>query len=103
MSVQELSKVISIRVPAIYFRRLGFLAYHSGELPSETARGILMNYLNAGCLLCGGPLHEIEFAQGLGICVNPPCAEEAPFDNVMPLEDYTQYAGKSKLPGFSER
>ena len=60
MSALEITKVISVRMPGIYFRRLGFLAYHQGKLPSEAARGILKWYLDMGCLTCGGPVTDID-------------------------------------------
>lgn len=55
MSTNNVTKVVSVRIPAIYFGRLGFLAYQTGKLPSEVAREIIVRYLDSGCALCGGP------------------------------------------------
>ena len=55
MSTNNVTKVVSVRIPAIYFGRLGFLAYQTGKLPSEVAREIIVRYLDLGCALCGGP------------------------------------------------
>ena len=100
MSAQELSKVISIRVPAIYFRRLGFLAYHQGKLPSEAAREILKGYLDMGCLNCGGPVIDIDDEMPMAQCVNPEC-EPLSHDALTLACDYSDDAQKSRLPGFS--
>ena len=105
MSAQNITKVISIRVPAIYFRRLGFLAYHQGKLPSEAAREIIIAYLNLGCLQCGGPICQWEGfdVDPIAICVNPGCDGRIEGrENLMPIEDFADGSVRNDLPGFSE-
>ena len=108
MSAREPTKVISIRVPAIYFRRLGFLAYHWGKLPSEVAREIMIAYLNLGCVMCGGPIKEwweIDLPALTATCVNPDCDPDSEGNNIpnfVPVEDFSERTPKSRWPGFSE-
>ena len=102
MSELEITKVISVRMPAIYFRRLGFLAYHQGKLPSEMAREILKGYLDMGCVICGGPVIDIDDEMPLAQCVNPECGPLAHDASTMTC-NYSDYAQKSQLPGFSNR
>ena len=102
MSEREVTKVISIRIPAIFFKRLGYLAYHTGRLPSETARQIIIDYLTLGCALCGGPIYDWEDFDGmlrLGTCANPDCDGRA---LPMPIENFADYPAKNQLPGFLE-
>ena len=92
-------------MPAIYFRRLGFLAYLQGKLPSEVAREILKEYLDIGCMNCGGPVFDIDMDHDMltATCLTPNCE---PVDNVATptsVCDYSDYAQKSQLPGFSNR
>ena len=103
MSMGNTSKVISIQIPAIYFHRLGYLAYRIGALPSEVARQAVLTYLNLGCAVCGGPIADADIGgSDLGVCVNPYC----PFhcegrENLVPIEDFSDVVAKDDLPGFS--
>ena len=105
MSKQELTKVISIRVPAIYFRRVGFIAYHTGKLPSQVARDILMEYLDWGCAVCGGPIKALEMVSScIATCMNPDCfgrPDGGDLEYTNCIDDYSSYPRKTQLPGFA--
>ncbi len=102
MSETNPTKVISIRVPAIYFRRLGFLAIESGRLPSEVAREIIVTYLDLGCIGCGGPITdlEIEIPDAMGLCVNPHCIDFDGINSMTLVGDFSSEKNKRRLPGF---
>ena len=103
MSAKDLTKVMSVRIPAIYFQRLGFLAYQTGKLPSEVAREMIVSYLNLGCMACGGPVTELEEAFGtfLGTCTNPDCVTAEPgLERVTGVSDFSDVQDKASLPGF---
>ena len=100
MSKLEPTKVISIRLPAIYFHRLGYLAYHQGKLPSDQAREILKEYLDLGCIMCGGPVIKIDYEEPMAFCVNSDCG---PLDSPILASNYKDDMNKSRLPGFSNR
>ena len=108
MSAREPTKVISIRVPAIFFRRLSYLAYHEGKLPSEVAREIMIAYLNLGCVMCGGPIKEwweIDLPALTATCVNPDCAPDSEGNNIpnyVPVGDFSDPTRRIGSPGFSE-
>ena len=101
MSEIKPTKVISIRIPAIYFRRLGYIAIESGKLPSEVAREIITTYLDLGCIDCGGPISDLQVLDGvMALCVNPHC-EKIGGANVPTLAvDFSYETNKRRLPGF---
>ena len=102
MSEPQITKVISIRIPGKYFRRLGFLSYHTGRLPSETARQIIIGYLNHGCVMCGGPTTDWQVFDAVADCVDPECVLLAELDfGMTELEDFSDRPNRYKLPGFS--
>lgn len=103
MPSREVTKVVSVRIPAIFFKRLGFLAYNTGRLPSEVARQILIDYLNIGCQACGGPLYDVDFEDRSGICPYPPCAEGSRLANVTAISDYSNFPNLQRLPGFGDQ
>ena len=103
MTIQT-TKTISLRIPMLYFRRFGYLAYHTGRLPSEVAREILINYLDLGCAACGGPVHqwEVDMMGVIGLCANPACAEGFPGQNMTWVDDFSSLPEKLTLPGFAQ-
>lgn len=76
-------------------------AYHLGKLPSEAAREILKWYLDIGCLLCGGPVTDIEDEAMGAQCVNSECGP-LPGGASMEVVNYSDDPQKSQMPGFSK-
>ena len=102
MSLRNTSKVISIRLPTIYFNRLSFLAYHTGALPSEVAREAIMTYLDLGCPVCGGPIADPEDIgeSNQAWCVNPDYTLSEGGETLVPFADFAKSVTKHDLPGF---
>ena len=104
MSLPKTSKVLTIRLPTIYFYRLSYLSHHLGRLPSEVAREALIVYLNLGCPVCGGPITDLEDIGGsdLATCINPDCdLRSEGKETQVPIADYSDTVVKHDLPGFS--